>query len=128
MKLLLKLSLVALITVFVFGLSSCSKDTDPADVDVFIGTYKGRVSYTKVGEESKSNNDGSVTVTKVGSTYNFIFSDGIPALTGVKFAKKDDNTYVSIGLEGGTGITITQSKLTMLVLKNGATWGADCSR
>ncbi|HOH96638.1 MAG TPA: hypothetical protein PK638_05600, partial [Candidatus Enterocola sp.] len=92
MKLLLKLSLAALVAVVILGLGSCSKDTDPADVDLFIGTYKGKISYIKVGEQSKSNTNGSVIVSKVGSTYNFVFSDGIPALTGVKFEKKDDNT------------------------------------
>ena len=127
MKEFLKLSLIALTSVLMMGLASCSKDTDPADVDLFLGKYNGNVSYLKVGGESKSNTNGSVTVSKVGSTYNFVFSDGIPALTGVKFEKKDDNTYVSIG-SGLTGITITKSKLTMLVAKDGATWTANCSR
>ncbi len=127
MKKMMKFSLVALAAVLMIGVVSCSKDTDPADVDLFVGTYKGSISYVKGVEEGKTNANGSVTVAKVGSTYNFSFSDGIPALTGVKFEKKDDNTYVSIG-SGLTGITITAKKLTMLVVKDGATWTANCSR
>ncbi len=127
MKRNLKFSLLAVVAVFMLGLASCSKDTDPADVDVFLGKYNGSISYAKSGEETKTNSNGSVTVSKVGSTYNFIFSDGIPDLTGVKFEKKDDNTYISVG-SGLTGITISANSLNMLVVKDGATWTANCSR
>lgn len=127
MKQFFKFSFIALAAFVMIGLASCSKDTDPADVDVFVGTYKGKITYLKAGEELKSKDDGSVIVSKVGATYNFAFSDGIPDINGVKFEKKDDNTYVSIG-SGLTGITITKSKLNMLVVKDGATWIANCSR
>ncbi len=73
----------------------CSKDDDPADNDVFVGTYRGNVSYTKEGE-NKSSDNASVTVVKAGSDYNFAFSDGIPDLTGVRFRKDGDNTVISI--------------------------------
>ncbi|MGI6074713.1 MAG: hypothetical protein ACOYEA_08770 [Fermentimonas sp.] len=127
MKLLSKISLLALATFMMVGLSACSDDTDPADVDVFVGNYKGKISYVKLGEETKSNENGTVNVSKVGDTYNFIFSDGIPSITGVKFEKKDDNTFISIG-SGLTGITITENKLVMGVAKDGATWTANCTR
>jgi len=45
MKLLLKLSLAALVAVVILGLGSCSKDTDPADVDLFIGVKFHKVVY-----------------------------------------------------------------------------------
>jgi hypothetical protein len=105
---------------------ACKKDTDPADKDFFVGTYRGSVSYNKDGNNITSS-EGKVTVSKVGETYNFYFGNGIPDITGVKFEKSGDNSYVSIG-SGVTGITINASTLKMLVSKDGATWTADCTR
>ncbi len=105
---------------------ACKKDKDPASTDLFVGTYKGSVSYTKDGNTITSS-DGKVTVSKVGETYNFFFGNNIPDITGVKFEKSGDNSYVSIG-NGLTGIKIDESTLKMLVSKDGATWTADCTR
>ncbi|GGH13074.1 MULTISPECIES: hypothetical protein [Pedobacter] len=105
---------------------SCKKDTDPADRDFFVGTYKGSVSYRN-GESTITSTDGKVTVSKVGETYNFYFGNNIPDITGVKFEKSGDNTYVSVG-SGVTGITIDASTLKMLVSKDGQTWTANCTR
>ncbi|MBO9673434.1 MAG: hypothetical protein J7577_08315 [Sphingobacteriaceae bacterium] len=105
---------------------SCKKDTDPADRDFFVGTYKGTVSY-KNNETTINSTDGKVTVSKIGETYSFYFGNGIPDITGVRFEKSGDNTYVSIG-SGVTGITIDASTLKMLVSKDGQTWTANCTR
>jgi len=105
---------------------SCKKDTDPADRDFFVGTYKGSVSYRN-GTTTTTSSDGRVTVAKVGDSYNFIFGNNIPDINGVKFEKKDDNTYVSIG-SGLTGITVTASSLNLLVVKDGQTWTANANR
>lgn len=115
-----------LMTTAVF--TSCSKDTDPADVDLFVGTYKGHIGYTNIKPaKSISTDNGKVMVKKVGATYSFHFSNDIPDLNNVKFEKKDDNTYISVGT-GLSGITITASKLTMLVIKGGESWTANCTR
>ncbi len=108
-------------------LVSCSKDDDPADNDLFVGTYTGRVSYISDGE-TKSNDNGNVRVVKVGNNYNFIFSDGIPDLTGVQFKKEGDNTVVSIDDDESKIIRITASKLNIGYAKDGAIWTADCTR
>ncbi|WP_316811638.1 hypothetical protein [Pedobacter heparinus] len=105
---------------------ACKKDKDPATTDFFVGTYKGSVSYNKDGSTITSS-DGKVTVSKVGDTYNFFFGSNIPDIKGVKFEKSGDNTYVSVG-SGLTGITIDAGTLKMLVVKDGATWTADCTR
>lgn len=105
---------------------ACKKDKDPAESDFFVGTYKGSVSYSKDGNLITSS-DGKITVSKVGETYNFYFGNNIPDITGVKFEKSGDNSYVSIG-SGLTGIKIDASTLKMLVTKDGATWTADCTR
>lgn len=105
---------------------SCDKDTDPADTDLFVGTYEGTISFTGDGE-TIVDDDGRVTVTKVGDTYSFIFGSGIPDITGVKFRESDDNTHVSIG-EGLEGITITASTLNILVINDSGAWTADCNR
>ncbi|WP_025141610.1 hypothetical protein [Pedobacter jeongneungensis] len=105
---------------------SCKKDTDPADKDFFVGTYKGTVSYRN-GETTINSSDGKVTVSKVGETYNFYFGNNIPDITGVKFEKTGDNSYVSVG-SGLTGISIDASNLKILVVKDGQTWTANCTR
>src|SRR5690606_6639914 len=104
----------------------CSKDDDPADNDFFIGTYNGTISYQGDGQ-TINDEDGKLTVVKVGSSYSFKFGSGIPDINNVKFEKKDDNTYVSIG-SGVTGITITASSLKMLVSNDDGIWTADCTR
>lgn len=108
-------------------LLSCSKKDDPADNDLFVGTYKGSISYNK-DSETKSTDDGNVRVVKVGSNYNFIFSDGIPDLTGIQFKKDGDNAVISIDEDVAKVIRITASKLTIGYAKDGAVWTADCSR
>ena len=105
----------------------CSKDDDPADNDLFVGTYHGSVSYTKEGE-NKSSDNGSVTVVKAGSDYNFVFSDGIPDLTGVRFRKDGDNAVISIEEGEAKAIRITASSLVIGYAKDGAVWTANCSR
>lgn len=107
-------------------LVSCDKDTDPADRDLFVGTYEGTITFND-NERTIADEDGRVTVTKVGDSYTFVFGSGIPDLTGVRFESGDNNTYVSIG-DGLTGITITASSLNMLVTNDRGTWTADCSR
>lgn len=125
MKSMLKAFAVLLFSAFL--ISSCSKDTDPADVDVFAGTFRGKIGYTD-SEKNISQDNGSVFVTKVGTRYDFRFSDGIPDLTGVQFEQKDANTMVSIGSAGTGTITINKDKLVIGFTKDGRTWSADCNR
>lgn len=125
MKLTLKIVGVLLLSAFLMG--SCSKDTDPADVDVFAGTFRGKIGYTDA-EKNISQDNGSIFVTKVGTRYDFRFSDGIPDLTGVQFERKDDNTMVSVGSDGTGLITINKDKLVIGFARSGRTWSADCGR
>lgn len=125
MKSILRVLGVLLLTVFIF--SSCSKDKDPADTDLFAGTFKGSIGYTD-DETTTSKDNGSVFVTKVGSRYDFRFSDGIPDLTGVEFEKRDANTMVSTGSAGTGVITINKDKLQIGFTRNGRAWTADCTR
>lgn len=108
---------------------SCSKDDDPADNDIFVGTYNGPISYAAEGE-TISVDDGAVTVVKTGNNYYFRFSDGIPDLTGVEFENDGDNVLVNIDFEDGVQyIRITASTLRMLYTKDGnKTWTANCDR
>lgn len=130
MKTTFKTLSVVLFTMFLaIGAISCSKNTDPADVDVFLGTYKGSISYVTLNPaENISASDGEIIVTKIGATYSFHFNKNIPDLNNVEFSKKDANTLVSIGTGMNGAITITKSKLTMLVIKDGKTWTANCTR
>ncbi len=108
---------------------SCSKDDDPANNDLFVGTYNGPISYAADGENI-SVDDGAVTVVKTGNNYYFRFSDGIPDLTGVEFENDGDNVLVNVDFEDGVQyIRITASTLRMLYTKDGnKTWTADCDR
>ncbi|GEP92662.1 hypothetical protein SAMN05660909_04607 [Chitinophaga terrae (ex Kim and Jung 2007)] len=107
--------------------TSCSKDKDPADTDIFAGTFKGKIGYTD-SDQNISKDNGSVFVTKVGTRYDFRFSDGIPDLTGVEFEKKDDNTMVSIGSSGTGLITINKDRLVIGFTRDNKAWSADCTR
>jgi hypothetical protein len=125
MKNVMKILGVVCLTFLAF---SCSKDDDPADNDVFVGTYDGAIGYTNDGDVISSN-DGEVTVVKTGDNYYFRFSDGIPNLTGVEFEESDDNVLLNVDFEDGVRyIRITESSLNILYTKNGATWTANCSR
>jgi len=116
----------ALVMVSLLFMVACDKDTDPADTDLFSGTYEGTISFSGDGE-TIIDEDGKVTVTKVGNSYSFFFGSGIPDITNVRFEEGDDNVYVSIG-DGLTGIRITASSLNIGVTNDEGTWTADCSR
>mgnify|MGYP003582931425 FL=1 len=105
---------------------ACSKDDDPADNDLFVGTYNGSISYRN-GSTSISTQTGKVTVVKAGNNYDFKFSDGIPDLNGVEF-NRNENEAISIGSDGTKYIRITAGELKIGFLKDGATWTADCDR
>ncbi|WP_026813717.1 hypothetical protein [Arenibacter certesii] len=115
------LSLLFITTVLI---ASCSKDNDPTDDNVFVGTYKGSVGYTdSEGDTAISTENGSVTLVKVGNTYNFDFSDGIPSLKGIKMEK---NQSVLISLDGA--IKIDEGTLIIGYNKDNETWTANCDR
>ena len=107
---------------------SCSKSDDPADNDFFIGKYKGKISYTVDGD-TKSVDNGSVTVIKTGNNYYFSFSDGIPDLKGVKFKKQGDHTLVNIDFkEGMKVINISASSLYIYYKQDVKKWTASATR
>ena len=87
--------------------------------------YKGKVSYID-GDETISNDDGSVTVVKVGDSYTFNFSDGIPNIKDKKI-KKGENSF-TLDWDEGSIITIDESNLTINMIKDGAVWTANCKR
>ncbi|HLW41025.1 MAG TPA: hypothetical protein VKY82_01495 [Flavobacterium sp.] len=126
MKKFLKIFGVLFITLSALSFVSCSDDDDPADNDFFIGRYNGTVSYMDDGE-NKSNDDGHVQVVKMGDKYNFLFSDGIPDITGIEI-EKNENTAVMIGSTETHYIRINADELRILFLKDGATWTANCNR
>lgn len=108
---------------------SCSKDDDPADNDLFVGTYNGSVSFHD-DDSDISSDDSSVTVVKVGNNYNFEFNEsGIPILSGVKFKEDGDNGMINVDFEDGIqAIRITASRLNILYSKDGKTWTANANR
>lgn len=124
MKSILKIFGILCLSIFVF--TACSDDDDPADSDFFIGRYNGKVTYANA-DETKTNDNGHVQVVKVGDKYNFLFSDGIPNITGIEI-EKNDNTAVMIGSTETHYIRINASNLTIFYLKDGATWTANADR
>ena len=125
-----KITLVTLVCLFIvtFFSISCSKKDDPADNDIFVGKYKGSVTYLS-GKEKKSIDNGSVTVVKAGGSYYFRFSDGIPDLKGVSFKKEGDHTLVNIDWKEGVKIIrINASSLNILYTKEGKIWTANAKR
>lgn len=125
MKNVLKIFGVFCFAVLAFA---CSKDDDPANNDLFVGTYKGAISFND-NSTSISEDDGSVTVVKTGDKYYFRFSDGIKDLTGVEFEKDGDNVLINIDFQEGIQyIRINASTLKMNYTKDGQTWTANCTR
>ena len=129
MKKLFTLVTLICISLVAFSSISCSKNDDPADNDLFVGTYKGSISYSN-GEKKESFDNGSVTVVKTGNDYYFRFSNGIEDLKGVSFKKEGDNRLVNIDLkEGVQYIKIDASSLTMFYTnKDGKIWTANAKR
>lgn len=114
------LSLVGMVT-------SCSKSDSPAENDIFVGTYKGSISFTEGNNVNKAD-DGSVTVVKTGNSYYFRFSNDIENLSGVSF-KKESETLVNVDFQDGIKyIKVTASSLSMLYMKDGKTWTANAKR
>ena len=127
MKRIVLFSVICL-SLIAFSCISCSKNDDPADNDLFVGTYKGKVSYSD-SQQKKSADNGAVTVVKTGNNYYFRFSDGIPDLKGISFKKEGDNTLVNIDLKDGVKIIrINASSLNILYTTDGKTWIANASR
>ncbi|MCA5005495.1 hypothetical protein [Sphingobacterium bovistauri] len=121
------IKILSLLFITFFAFSSCSKDDDPTDNDLFVGKYNGTVRYNEGLNEVKSSTTGSVTVAKVGDTYNFNFSDAIPSLNGIKMKKGEGN--IIILNDGALGnISISASNLNISYTKDGKTWFADCKR
>ncbi|TDQ79986.1 hypothetical protein [Sphingobacterium yanglingense] len=123
------IKILSLLFIAVFTLTSCSKDDDPADNDLFIGKYEGTVSFksTQDGDSDVPSTNGSVTVTKVGDSYSFNFSNGIPTIKDITMKKGDNNTIMFSDNGIGT-ITVTASKLSIAFTKDGRGWLADCKR
>lgn len=120
-------TLICLVVVAVLSIS-CSKSDDPADNDFFIGKYKGKISYTVDGD-TKSVDNGSVTVIKTGNNYYFSFSDGIPDLKGVKFKKQGDHTLVNVDFKDEVkAIHITASSLYIYYKQDVKKWTAKATR
>ena len=128
MKKFFTLVTLVCISLVAFSSISCSKNDDPADNDLFVGTYKGKISYTN-GQEQKAADNGSVTVVKTGNDYYFRFSDGIEDLKGVSFKKEGDNTLINVDLQDGLKvIRINASSLYILYTTDGKTWTANAKR
>lgn len=108
---------------------SCSKDDDPVDNNLFVGTYDGNVSFTE-GDTHIESENSSVTVVKVGDNYNFKFNeDGIPSLTGVEFRDDGDHGIINVDFEEGIQyVKIDESTLNIRYTKDGKTWTAICTR
>ena len=128
MKKIFTLVTLICLSIVAFSSISCSKKDDPADNDLFVGTYKGKISYSD-GKEKKAADNGSVTVVKAGNDYYFRFSDGIPDLKGVSFKKEGDNNLVNVDFQDGLKIIrITASSLYILYTTDGKTWTANAKR
>ena len=125
LKTMFKLLGVIMLTALVFA--SCSKDDDPTNNDLFVGKYKGSISYAD-GDTTINKDDGNVEVIKVGKNYNFIFSDKIPDLTGIQFKEDGDSGVINIGSDEAHLIRIDASKLIIAYTKDGKVWTANCNR
>lgn len=84
-----------------FLLASCVEDIgdDPSFplTKPFEGTYQGNVTYTNTaGAVAIKKNDGMLSIEKVGKYYNFVFDEGIPAVSGANVQGLGTNYTVTI--------------------------------
>src|SRR5690606_33672796 len=122
------IKILSLLFISLIAFSSCSKDDDPADNDMFLGKYDGSGGYNGPDDgDDVAESNGSVTVTKVGNNYTFKFSDGIQTLGDIVMEKGDNSTLVFDGGEAGT-IRIPESSLNSAYAREGRVWSATCSR
>src|SRR5690606_9700835 len=123
------LKLLSLLFIVLFTVSSCSKEDDPTDNDLFVGTYEGDTGYSDLGDDSNNIDygPGKVVVAKVGDSYSFKFDNDIPDLNNIKMEKGDNNTIFFGDGELGT-ITISESTLSIAYTADQKIWNADCSR
>ncbi len=123
------LKLLGLLMVFAVTFTACSKDDDPVDNNLFVGKYDGEIGYTDLNNNDNNVDygDGSVTVAKVGDSYNFAFGNGIPNLNNIVMSKGENNTIFFTSDAIGT-ITISQSTLEITYAKDGKAWRASCIR
>lgn len=108
-------------------IASCSKDKGPQDSNLFIGTYKGPISYSS-DDDNISIGEGRITVSNVDNIYNFAFSDGIPNINNIRFESENDEYYINIGASVTSYIRINNEVLKILYISNGKTWTANCTR
>jgi hypothetical protein len=119
--------LLGLFVVTSLFMISCSDDDSPADNDIFVGKYNGFVAYSN-GESSTDETEGWVEVVKVGNSYNFLFSNGIPEITGVEFDSNGE-TLLNVGATEFQFIRVTASTLDILYTENvNDVWRANCTR
>lgn len=129
MRNFIKKTVLGLTVVFLglFVVLSCSKDDDPVNNDLFVGKYKGKLTYD-FDDKHIATSNGSVEVIKVGKNYNFLFSNDIPDLTGVEFEKDGENVVINIGSDEAHYIRIDQSTLVIAFTKDDRFWTANCTR
>lgn len=105
-------------------LASCDNDNDPADDNLFVGQYQGTVGYSDPDSDTSiSTDDGQVTVVKVGNSYTFNFSNGIPSIKDIVM-EKNQNSLIS----SDKAINIDADSVDIIMTKDGKTWTANCSR
>lgn len=119
--------LLGVLMISSFAFVSCSDDDSPADNDIFVGTYDGFVSYEN-GESTTTEENGKVTVVKVGDNYNFNFSNSIPSINGVEF-ERNGETLVNVNSSSIQYIRVTANTLQILYTENeNDVWTANCER
>lgn len=112
-----------------YSCSSKSNDSAPASTVVelpaaVVTTYSGQLSYTGSAMPIGTAN-GTATIANTGDkTYSIRFSDGVPALTNLKFQAVSGGSYATVGSDGSTaGLTLSPTALSIGVNRGSETWG-----
>lgn len=116
-------------SILIAGFASCAED--PADQDLFIGSYQGRITYSNPSEGKNITNDnGKVTIVKVGVKHDFHFSDNIPTIKGVRMEGNGGTFKGSISSDGAELISIKDGHLELNYIKGklDEVWTANCDR
>ena len=124
-----KLVLAAVALIIGIALTSCNQN-NPSEADLFVGKYVGVVTYANPGAvvPSITRTKGTVTVVKVGNTYSFNFSDGIPSITGITMAKGQSSEF-QLGGDATGYIRVKGTDLNIYYIsKEKGAWTATAKR
>ena len=122
MKKTFKTLVVLTLGIVSLTLASCRKDNIKLPSSA-LSTYTGSLTYTPNTGAAISTTSGTATISGSKGNYTVSFSDGVPALTDLKFDKGTSGSYVSESSSGSAaGVTINSNSFNISATTQNGQW------